>query len=337
MHGAGSLRTAGLTLLGALVLQLLFIGSYVGALHDPQPHDVPIGVAGPAQATARIAADLRTGGRLDPKVVATEAQARHDIDHRETYGAIVVTSASTARLLTAEAAGPAVATVLAVALPPRLERAGLRTTVRDIKPLPASDPRGLSAFYLVIGWVVGGYLGATILGLARGTAAGTRRLLGARLGALVVYALLSGLLGTLVVEGLIGALSGSWLAVSMVGTLVVLSVGLATAAIQRFLGVIGTALAILLFVIAGNPASGGPFARELLPSLWATIGGLLPPGAGTDAVRNIVYFDGNAILGPILILVAWAVLSAVVLVAAGPGRRSGTSDGDLLGAAAAAA
>mgnify|MGYP002683014700 CR=1 FL=1 len=101
--------------------------------------------------------------------------------------------------------------------------------------------------------------------------------------------------------------------------------------------VIGTALAILLFVIAGNPASGGPFARELLPGLWALIGGLLPPGAGTDAVRNIVYFDGNATLGPILVLAAWAALSAVVLVAAGPGRGSGTSDEELLGAAAAAA
>jgi len=333
----GSLRTAGLTLLGALVLQLLFIGSYVGALHDPRPHDVPIGVAGPPEATAQLSAALERGGQLDPKVVATQARALHDIEHRETYGAVVVTGTDTATLLTASAASPAVAGVLAAALPPRLTQAGLRTTVRDVKPLPAGDPRGLSPFYLVVGWVVGGYLGATILGLARGTAAGTRRLLGARLAALAAYALLSGLLGTLLVEGVIGALSGAWLAVSLVGALVVLAVALATAAIQRFLGVIGTALAILLFVIAGNPSSGGPFARELLPGLWAAIGGLLPPGAGTDAVRNVVYFDGNATLGPILVLLAWAAVSAVVLVVAGPRRRTGTSDEDLMGAAAAAA
>jgi hypothetical protein len=45
----------------------------------------------------------------------------------------------------------------------------------------------------------------------------------------------------------------------------------------------GTALVILLFVILGNPAAGGAFARPLLPGFWATVGGLLPPGAGVDS------------------------------------------------------
>jgi hypothetical protein len=333
----GSLRTAVLTLAGALLLQLLFIGSYVGALHDPRPHDVPIGVAGPPAVAAKLKAELSKGGQLDPRVQSGRAAALRAIEQRETYGSVVVTGERTATLLTAAAAGPALATSLATILPPKLDAAGLKTTHEEVKPLPAGDPRGLSSFYLVVGWVVGGYLGATILGLARGTAAGSRRLLLARLGALGAYALLSGLLGCLVVEGLIGALSGAWLAVSLVGALVVLAVALATAAIQRFLGVLGTALAILLFVVAGNPASGGPFPRELLPGFWGTIGGYLPPGAGTDLLRNVVYFDGNAIAGPLLVLVAWTLVSGIVLVAAGP-RPGGTSpDEELMGAAAAAA
>jgi len=39
-------------------------------------------------------------------------------------------------------------------------------------------------------------------------------------------------------------------------------------------------------VILGNSASGGPFARPLLPGLWRTIGGVLPPGAGVDLTRT---------------------------------------------------
>ncbi|MEU9025389.1 hypothetical protein [Actinomadura sp. NPDC048394] len=34
----------------------------------------------------------------------------------------------------------------------------------DIRPPAAGDGRGLSSFYLVIGWIVGGYLAAAILG-----------------------------------------------------------------------------------------------------------------------------------------------------------------------------
>ncbi|HEV7177904.1 MAG TPA: hypothetical protein VGN29_20585, partial [Solirubrobacteraceae bacterium] len=43
---------------------------------------------------------------------------------------------------------------------------------------------------------------------------------------------------------------------------------------------------ILVFVLLGNSASGGPFARPLLPGLWRTTGGVLPPGAGVDLARS---------------------------------------------------
>src|SRR5664279_4107081 len=43
---------------------------------------------------------------------------------------------------------------------------------------------------------------------------------------------------------------------------------------QTAAGPAGTGLVILVFVILGDSASGGPFARPLLPGLWRTIGGL---------------------------------------------------------------
>jgi hypothetical protein len=92
---------------------------------------------------------------------------------------------------------------------------------------------------------------------------------------------------------------------------------------------------ILVFVILGNPASGGPFARPLLPGLWSTIGGVLPPGACVDLARSALFFDGARIAGPILVLVVWAVLGALLALALG-GRMMRPADAEAAAAAGAA-
>jgi hypothetical protein len=94
-------------------------------------------------------------------------------------------------------------------------------------------------------------------------------------------------------------------------------------------------LVILLFVILGNPASGGPFARPLLPGLWRAIGGLLPPGASVDLARAALFFDGARIAGPILVLAGWAVLGAALTVALG-GRVMSMVEAETEAAAGAA-
>ena len=81
-------------------------------------------------------------------------------------------------------------------------------------------------------------------------------------------------------------------------------------------------------MILGNAASGGPFARPLLPGLWSTIGGVLPPGASVDLARSALFFDGARIAGPILVLVGWAALGTALALAFGgrdhgPGRGRG--------------
>jgi hypothetical protein len=59
-------------------------------------------------------------------------------------------------LLIASAASPLVAQVLTKALAATAQpRGGL--VVRDVVPLPADDPRGVAALYLVLGLLIGGY------------------------------------------------------------------------------------------------------------------------------------------------------------------------------------
>jgi hypothetical protein len=119
-----------------------------------------------------------------------------------------------------------------------------------------------------------------------------------------------------------------------IAALTMFASGAATAGIQAALGPAGTGLVILTFVILGNPASGGPFARPLLPGFWRTVGGVLPPGGSVDLARSALFFDGERITGPILVLAGWAVVGTLLALALG-GRITDPVDTEAEAAAGA--
>jgi len=187
----------------------------------------------------------------------------------------------------------------------------------DLVPLQSGDARGLSGFYLVTGWLVGGYLVASMLGIAKGERPPTLRRIAIRLTSLLPYAVVSGLLGALVAGPWMGALDGHVLALWGLGALIVFAAAAATTAFQVLLGVSGVGLAVLIFVVLGNPSAGGAYQIQMLPWLWRTIGNALPNGAGTDSVRRIVYFGSQGIATHLAVIAAWAVVGTVIsLVAA---------------------
>jgi hypothetical protein len=120
-----------------------------------------------------------------------------------------------------------------------------------------------------------------------------------------------------------------------IAALTIFASGAATAGIQAAAGPAGTGLVILVFVILGNAASGGPFARPLLPGLWRTIGGILPPGASVDLARSALFFDSARIAGPVLVLAGWAALGTVLALTLG-GRVMDAVDVEAAAAAGAA-
>jgi hypothetical protein len=189
--------------------------------------------------------------------------------------------------------------------------------VTDVKPLPPKDPNGTAAFYAVIAWVFGGYIGATLIGLVANPRSSTRRRGAARIGALAGFGVVGGILSVVMLRASFGVFSGHVLALCAVAALTIFASAAATSGIQGAAGPAGTGLVIVVFVILGNAASGGPFARPLLPGLWRTIGGLLPPGASVDLARSALFFDGARIAGPILVLVAWAIVGTALAVALG--------------------
>ncbi|CAL9578129.1 DUF3533 domain-containing protein [Streptomyces sp. enrichment culture] len=310
---------ATLLVLGVLALQLLFITSYVGALHQPKLRDAPFGVVAPQAAAEQAVTRLEQlpGSPLDPRAVADEAGARQQILDRKIDGALIVDPAGTTdTLLVATGGGTSLATALEK-LAVTLEEAEQRTVrVVDVVPASSRDANGLSSFYVVVGWCVGGYLCASILAISSGARPSTPRRAGIRLGTLVLVAIVGGFGGALLAGPVLDALPGGFFALWGLGTLITFAVGAATLALQSLLGVVGIGVAILIVVILGNPSSGGALPPPLLPPFWAAIGPALPPGAGTWAARSITYFEGNAVTGALLVLSAWAVVGVAVTMGA---------------------
>lgn len=318
LTGAVQLRTVGL-IVGVLLLQLGFVLSYVGAFHQPTPHRIGIAVVAPASVSASTVDGLNSlqGEPFVATAETDEAVARQQLLEGSTSAVFVVNASGTQdTLLIASAGGASKAT----AIEDEFEGIGAarnRTvSVQDVLPTQVGDNRGLTGFYLVIGWTVGGYLVAALLGVARGARPATPRRAVFRLLAIVPYAVLSGLGGALVVGPVLGALTGHTVALWLLGSLVVFAAAAVTMAFQVLLGVLGIGLTVLVFVILGNPSAGGAYAPELLPSFWRTIGGAIPNGAGTAAVRSLVYFGGQGV-GPHLVVIGiWAAAGvALALIA----------------------
>ena len=306
-------KAVALVLLPAIVLMLAFAFSYVGAFHDPTPHDVPLAVVGPPAVATQL--DQLPDDPLDARESPSRSDALSQIDDREVYGAY---EAPTNRLFVASAANPATAIALERTFD-RIAAAQGRPAARvtDVKPLPPKDPNGTAAFYAMIAWVFGGYIASTLFGLVGTPRSGSHTRGAARIGALAGFSLVAGILSVILLRVCFGVFAGHVVALCAIAALTIFASAAATAGIQAFAGPAGTGLVILLFVILGNPASGGPFARPLLPGLWGTIGGVLPPGASVDLARSALFFDGERIVGPILVLVGWTALGTAVVIALG--------------------
>jgi hypothetical protein len=183
-------KAVAIVLFPALVLMLAFAFSYVGAFHEPVPHNVPIAVVGPPAAAVQL--NRLPGDPLDARAVSSRADALSQIDDRKVYGAY---DASANRLFVASAANRATAIGLEETFD-RIAAAQRRPAVRvaDVKPLPPSDLNGTGAFYAVIAWVFGGYIGSTLIGLVGTPRSRSRQRAAARIGAFAGFGIVGGIL-----------------------------------------------------------------------------------------------------------------------------------------------
>ncbi|MGP4091071.1 ABC transporter permease [Streptomyces sp. KR55] len=265
------------------------------------PRDLPLGVAGPAAATAQVEQQLaRQEGAFEIHRYADEAAAREAIEGRTVYGAVVVADQDP-KLLTASAASPAVAQLLQHAVAGQASADGTQVRTVDVVSAPANDPRGAALNASV--------LPLALAGIAAGAAVTMVGLRGVRaVAALLGASALVGVAAAAIAHSWLEVLTGDWWAEAAALGLSTLAVGGAVAGLAALLGPAGMGIVSGLVMLFGNPFSAAGSAPEMLPEPAGKIGQWLPPGAGTSLLRSVSYFDGAAAVGPALTLTWWAAL-----------------------------
>lgn len=306
-----------LLVMGVLLIQLAFVLSYVGAFHHPTPHQIPVVVVAPAQISGHVVTELSglRGQPLSATAVSSEATGLALLREGRTSGVFIVDPVGTTdSLLVASGGGAALSTAVKDVFT-QVEVAVHRTlTVTDAVPEQPADYRGLSGFYLVVGWLVGGYLVAALLGIAKGARPATTRRAIHRLIALVLYAIVSGLGGAIIVGPILGALTGHLMALWWLGASLVFCAAAVTMAFQVLFGVFGVGLTLMVFVVLGNPSAGGAYQSSLLPPFWRAIGSSLPNGAGVGAVRRIVYFGSYNVIDNLVVIAIYTVAGMAIAI-----------------------
>ncbi|MGC4887013.1 hypothetical protein [Micromonospora sp. DT227] len=326
-------RTAALVL-GTLALASAFIAAYVGALHKPEPRDLPVAVVtSDQQAQAVMTAVRARTNTIKPVGYDSQARAVDGLNDRSVY-AVLSSAPGGLTLATASAGAPAATELVTDVFTRAAQQAGVPLQVTDEVPVSGGDPRGLVPFYLAVGVVLGGYLASTALGISLGTSPRGLRRAGLRIATLAVHSILLGTIGAVLVGPVLDVFDHDVGTIAVVGALAAFAAGMVAAAVQAWLGLLGTGLVILLLVVLGNPGSGGIYAPEFLPAFLRGMHRWNVPGLATDLLKSAVYFDwrggGWALTG----LLVWVVVGLVGLLTAtvfrarrraartGPGRHT---------------
>ncbi len=323
-------------LLAATAIQLALVSAWAGAMGSPTLHQQPVGLV-VARGASLTAANV-TGVQPDAiawRPLADSQLAARRVRNGDLAGAVII-GRSSEQLLTASASGPLTTQSLTKAISGQAAAAGLQLQVQDVRPLQSGDPRGLGIFVLVLGWVIGGYVGTTLLLRGLGRRAKTLRGTAVLLGWQAAYAAGAAALGVLLIDPLLGMVTGHPAVLFGVGALLIFAVGLFATALMSLLGPAGLILAVGTLVIVGNPASGGTVPTQMLPAGWRFLAEIVPNAAGVRLVRSVTYFGNHGIADPLVVLASYAGLSILVLAATAwrrrpavpatgrPGTRNGT-------------
>lgn len=298
-------------LLAALTVAVTFVTVFLAALHNPQPHGLPVAVMGPPRAVAGVerALDAKLPGGFRFTALSDPAAADRAVSHRDVYAALDLNRPGTARIILAGANGAGVNQTVITAFTGAADKLKASATVSDVVPLPRGDSRGLAVFYYVFGLALSSFLFASFF---HQSAAGAS--LGVRITVPLAFAAVAGAGLAAIADTGFGALAGHPWQVAAVSAMVSYAVCVASAALTRLFHTIGIAVAGALFIIVGNATGGGALNWHFLPGGWRWVSQLLPTGAGVTGLLNVQYFDSRH-LGPVLLTLSlWIGAGLLLLV-----------------------
>ena len=178
--------------------------------------------------------------------------------------------------------------------------------------LPPQDPEGVVPGLALFVLLVGGYLGSTFAMLRTKTAAAHRRVR-----VLFGYSVVVGLVVALIAGPILDAypdVGSNFWKLWPEFALICFAVALLAATLQSLIGPLGTLLTVIIVIFLGNPSTGGGNGVAYLPPFWQDIGVVLPPRNGLYLIRNTLYFDGNSITQPLIVLGIYVLVGAALVI-----------------------
>ena len=287
------------------VLVLVFAVCLVSAVQLLAPRDMPFGVTGPSPVVDAVQQEYS----LDLTTYSSDADLLAAAERGDIYGGYMVGSSADV-LVTVPSKSFFGEVYVSAGFAEAAKTADRTFTTTPVAPLPTADRTGALVGLLLLPTLVGGYMIASLMFSTSQVAAAR-----GRIAIVFAFAAVVAVITGVAAGPLIGAFPTShlWTLVPCF-FLVTAVVGLSAVAIQAVVGKLGSLVVALLFVIIGGSAAGGG-GVALLPTYWQTIGTLFPPRHAIELYRNVRYFDGNNIATPIAVLVAYGLVSLVVIVA----------------------
>ncbi len=295
-------------LVGGLTIVIVLIGLIGTAIKNPQPHDLPVGLVGPAPAVQQISSTFATAapGAFQFTTYASEQDARAALDAR-TIDGVLVLGAGNPQLIVAGAAGDGAVGVITAAFTNVFKAQGKAITVETVHPFASGDAHGLILFFVVVATLISTLASQAIL-LVTAKAVS----LGLRLGFIVVFGLLVGLTAMGMATWIAGGYGdGFWAAAGLVA-LTSMALGSVMGGLIRLLGAPGIGLAALLMVLS-LVSSGGPVGSQLLPDFYRALAPWATAGQLYSALRGALFFDGAALATPIEVLTGWLAVGVVLI------------------------
>ena len=300
-----------------LVVLVALLGLIGTAIRDPKPHDVQVGLVGPDEAVTplRSALDARAPGTFDFTTYGSEGAARAALDRRDIDGAVIL--GPSPRIIVSGAAGDTVVTVITTVFSAALGQAG-PVAVEVVHPFAPGDAHGLILFFVILASLVSTLVVQVVL-VARGAAYRPA----AWVSDTAVWAGLAGTVAVLTADWIVdGAYDQSVLA-AMIGlvALTMFAAGAFIAGSARLLGPPGIGLSALIVVLVDLIASGGPAGSQVLPDVYRWMSPYAPAGQLDSALRGALYFGGEGVAMPVLVIAGWLVVGLVLFVLSGAVRR----------------
>jgi hypothetical protein len=290
-----------------LVIQCMFALCLISAIQLLSPHEMPFGEVGSSPVVSAVVA--KEPGALNVIAYPSKSAALQAIDQARIYGAYITGSTSDT-VIVAGAKSFFGQIDLQAAFTVAAHKLHRPVTAQDAKPLPPYDPTGAVVGLLLLPLLIGGFLASVLVFKAAGGVVARRW----RVSILAGYALAGAVLVDLIAGPWLGAYPTShfWPLLPCFW-LVTATIAVAASAIQGLAGRLGAALVVIVFIVVGGASAGGA-GTYMLPNYWRNIGVVLPPQNAVTLFRNVIYFGGNDITVPLIVLGIWAAAGVLVLV-----------------------